>query len=98
FPPVFTQLPRLAPLGRVVARLSALGDGADRVGAKDVSGIQTEETNDDLAWDHLTLRSPHDGRVLVHDLSVAVPMGLRVLVTGPSEAARIALFRATAGL
>src|SRR5262249_17197986 len=95
---IITQFQQISSYAVVVARLSALGDGADRVGAKDVSRIQTDETNGDLAWDHLTLRSPHDGRVLVHDLSVAVPMGRRVLVTGPSEAGRIALFRATAGL
>jgi vitamin B12/bleomycin/antimicrobial peptide transport system ATP-binding/permease protein len=38
-----------------------------------------------------------DGALLTR-LSVSIPRGMRVLVTGPNEAARVALFRATAGI
>jgi putative ATP-binding cassette transporter len=36
--------------------------------------------------------------VLVNDLTLSIPPGMRTLVTGPGEAGRLALFRATAGL
>ena len=36
--------------------------------------------------------------MLLTGLSVSIPRGMRVLVRGPNEAARVALFRATAGI
>jgi putative ATP-binding cassette transporter len=95
---IITQFQQISSYAVVVARLSALAEGTDRAAAKDGSRIEVDETTGSLAWDHLTLRSPHDGRVLVDDLSLVVPPDLRLLVTGPNEAARMALFRATAGL
>jgi vitamin B12/bleomycin/antimicrobial peptide transport system ATP-binding/permease protein len=82
----------------VLARLSALGDAVDRVSPGGASRIAIDDTGAELAWDHLTLRLPHDGRVLIDDLSAAVKPGTRTLITGSSEMARLALFRATAGL
>jgi vitamin B12/bleomycin/antimicrobial peptide transport system ATP-binding/permease protein len=95
---IITQFQQISAYAVVVARLSALAEGVERVTARDVPGIEIDDTGTDLAWDHLTLRSPHDGRLLVDDLTLSVPRGMRALVTGPSEAGRIALFRATAGL
>ena len=95
---IVTQFQQISSYAVVIARLSALAEGTDRAAAKDASRIAIDETNGALAWDHLTLRSPHDQRVLVDDLSLVVPPGLRVLVTGGNEAGRTALFRATAGL
>lgn len=42
--------------------------------------------------------APHGAVALVKDLSVSIPSGARLLVTGPNEAARVSLFRATAGI
>ncbi|HTC23126.1 MAG TPA: hypothetical protein VK688_02125, partial [Gemmatimonadales bacterium] len=41
---------------------------------------------------------PGSNHVLVRELSVSVPRGTRVLIEGPNDAAKVALFRATAGL
>jgi len=51
-----------------------------------------------VAYDKLTLRTGPKGRELVHDLSLEVPEGKRLLVTGPNGAGKTALFLATAGL
>jgi putative ATP-binding cassette transporter len=51
-----------------------------------------------VAYERLTLRSSRDDGVLLSNLSVSIPRGMRVLVTGPNEVARVALFRATAGI
>jgi putative ATP-binding cassette transporter len=95
---IITQFQQISSYAVVIARLSALVEGVERVAARATSTIEIDESGIDLTWDHLTLRSPHDGRVLVDDLSLSVPPGSRTLVMGPGETGRLALFRATAGL
>jgi len=94
---VVTQFQQISSYAVVLARLSALSGGVDRLHAS-VSGIEIDETGSDLAYDGLTLRSPRDGSVLLDSLSVTLRAGTRTLVTGANEAGRIALFRASAGL
>lgn len=50
-----------------------------------------------ITYDHLTLLSPADGRVLTKELSATVPQGMRLLIRGPNEEAKAVLCRATAG-
>jgi putative ATP-binding cassette transporter len=95
---IVTQFQQISSYAVVLARLSALGESAEQVAARGASGIAFDDTGAGLAWERLTLRSPHDGRMLVDSLSLSVPAGTRALVTGPNEAGRIALFRATVGL
>jgi putative ATP-binding cassette transporter len=82
----------------VLSRLGALRENVDLVATRDASHIRYDDDSPELRWTGLTLRSPLDDSVLVDALSVTVPAGRRLLVTGANEAARIALFRATAGL
>lgn len=67
-------------------------------GAPIVSAIAVREEDGRLAYEHLTLRSFRDGRALVTDLTVSIPHGTYVQVIGPNEEAKVALFRATAGI
>ena len=60
--------------------------------------IAIVEDNDRVAYEGLTLRAARDGRVLVRQLSLDVPSGMRLLVRSPDNAARSALFDATAGI
>ncbi|HYE34917.1 ABC transporter ATP-binding protein/permease [Methylocaldum sp.] len=62
------------------------------------SAIEVCENDGLLAYEHLTLRSSEDGRIVVKDLSISVPAGTRLLVYGEDDTARVALFKATAGL
>jgi putative ATP-binding cassette transporter len=57
-----------------------------------------EEPDGRVVFEDLTLRSPGDGRVLIADLDVEIGAGTRVLVGGPNHAAKVALFRAAAGV
>src|SRR5262249_30865938 len=43
-------------------------------------------------------RTPQDERPLISELTVSISPGMRVLVTGANHAAKMALFRATAGI
>jgi putative ATP-binding cassette transporter len=93
---VVSQFQQISSYAVVMARLSALGEGVERLetlGAR----IELDETGEEIEYQQLSLRSPHDGRLLVAGLSARLAAGTRTLVTGDEEAS-IALFRATAGL
>jgi putative ATP-binding cassette transporter len=94
---IINQFGSISSFAAVVARLSEIvgaveGQNVDR------PGIETVEDCERVAYERLTLRPLGDGGPLLADVSVSIPRGARVLVTGPNEAAGVALFRATAGI
>lgn len=93
---VVTQFQQISSYAVVIARLSALGEGVERL-EKAGARIEVDESGAELEYQQLSLRSSHDGRTLVASLSARLGVGTRTLVTGDGEAS-IALFRATAGL
>jgi putative ATP-binding cassette transporter len=95
---VVNQFQALSSYAAVTERLGALGDAIDRVRPASRRAIETVEDRGRVAWEGLTLRAPNGDRLLVNDLSAEVRHGARLLVTGPNEAARVALLRALAGL
>jgi putative ATP-binding cassette transporter len=95
---VINQFQSLSSFAAVIARVDALGEVVEHTTAPDAPAIATAEDRDRLAYERLTLREPDGARTLVKDLSVSIPPGARLLVTGTDEAARVALFRATAGI
>jgi putative ATP-binding cassette transporter len=98
FSVVVTQFQQISGYAVVLARLSALAESTDQVTAPSANGIDIDDSALQIAWQGLSLRSRRDGEVLLQSLTLAVPSGTHLLVTGPNEAARIALFRASAGL
>jgi putative ATP-binding cassette transporter len=95
---IVTQFQSISSYAAAGARLGALGDAAEQAVRPGLSRIEVEEESDDLRFEAVTLHSPIDGRVLVAELSLAIAPGTRVLVAGPDEDAKLALFRATAGI
>jgi putative ATP-binding cassette transporter len=95
---IVTQFQQISSYTAVLARLGSLSEGMERVATPRSSLELAEQTGSAVAFERLTLRSPRDGQLLVSDLTVQIPHGLRVLVIGPNETAKVALFRATAGL
>jgi putative ATP-binding cassette transporter len=93
---VVTQFQQISSYAVVTARLSAVGEGVERL-EKVAARIELHDSGAELEYQELSLRSPHDGRLLVAGLSARLAVGTRTLVTGDGEAS-IALFRATAGL
>jgi putative ATP-binding cassette transporter len=71
------------------------GDG--RPGAPAGPVVETSPDARRVVYEHLTLWAPGEERPLVRDLSVEVPEGQRVALTGPGRAGKAALL-ATAGL
>jgi putative ATP-binding cassette transporter len=94
---IVNQFQSISSFAAVLARLSSLREAIEQAEST-VSAIDLRDGGERLAYEQLTLRSPRDGRILVDALSVTVPVGMRVLVSGPDETAKVALFRATAGI
>ncbi len=95
---VVTQFPQISGCAVVVARLSALAESTEGVTARSVGGIEIDDGGSQFAWEGLSLRTRRDATPLLHSLTFAIPAGMHVLVTGPNEGGRMALFRASAGL
>lgn len=94
---IVNQFQSLSSYAAVIQRLINLWYVIELAQTETVSGLDMREEDDEIVYENLTLLSPSDKRVLVKDLSLTIPHGLRVLVTG-EDVARDALFKATAGI
>jgi vitamin B12/bleomycin/antimicrobial peptide transport system ATP-binding/permease protein len=95
---IVTQFQSLSSYAVVLVRLGEFGEAADDIAARDVCLVELKEETNRVAFDHLTLRSPRDGRVLVNDLCLSIPSGTDVLVRGDSDTVKVAFVRAIAGI
>ena len=95
---IINQFQSLSSFAAVTARLDAIAKAIEQTTVPDSSALGITEDRDRLAYERLTLWAWDGGGTLVKDLSVSIPAGARLLVTGPNVAARVSLFRATAGL
>ena len=93
---VVTQFQSISSFAAVITRVGSLADALTQ--SHDRADFEVREDEARVAFERLTLRSPQDDRVLVKNLSVSVPRGTRVLILGGNDAAKVALFRATAGI
>ena len=93
---VVTQFQSISSFTAVIARIESLADALEAGRAPDARVIEVRQEDGRVAYERLTLRSVDDAHVLVSDLSVSIPHGTNALITGPNDAARVALFRATA--
>ena len=95
---IVNQFQSISSFAAVIARLSALVGAIEKEPASSRMAIAVVVTDRHIAYKELTLFSSEAGRELVKNLSVDIPHGTRVLVIGSNEAARTALFHATAGI
>ena len=95
---IITQFQSISSFAAVLERLINLWYLIELAQTKTVSGMDVSERDDRVAYENLTLRAPTDGHVLVQDLSISIPQGTRVLIAGNDDAAKDALFKATAGI
>ncbi len=95
---VVTQFQSISSFAAVIARLGSLADALEGVRVPAAAPLDVREDEARVAYEQLTLRSSGNDHVLVRDLSVSVPHGTRALIVGPNDAAKVALFRATAGI
>jgi len=95
---VVTQFQSISSFAAVVSRLGSLVDAMEHVRSPNAGAIETREDETRLAYEQLTLVAPGNNHALVTELAVSIPRGTRLLIIGPNEAAKVALFRATAGI
>jgi putative ATP-binding cassette transporter len=96
---IVTQFQSISSYAATIARLSALNEAVDGGAGTPAPNIQLIELpGDRVSYDHVTLKSPRRGRLLVHRLTFDIVKGTRALVTSADELGRVALFRATAGI
>lgn len=95
---IVTQFQSISTYTAVVARLNALRVAMVQERPSPSPVAEVAESVGSVAFEHLTLYAPNDGRTLVNDLSLSIPAGVCLLVRSTSEAAEKALFRATADL
>ncbi|HEY6079786.1 MAG TPA: ABC transporter transmembrane domain-containing protein [Polyangiaceae bacterium] len=92
---IVTQIQQLSSYAAVFARLNTLTTAVERAGTRAAVPNVPSAGTERLVYDDVTLRSRSGNELLVAHLSVTIPGGTRLLVTG-TDAARRALFRATA--
>jgi putative ATP-binding cassette transporter len=95
---IVTQFLVISSYAAVLARLSALAEGMRNAAKPRETGIEVVEADTGLAYERLTLRTAHDGQVLVRELSATVPLKGRLLIRSHDGAPPAALLRATGGL
>jgi len=95
---IVTQFQSISTFAAVVARLSSLVEAIERSQTSTGPAIEMVQEEGRVAYEQLTLLSSENGSPLLKELSISIPFGTRVLLTGANQAARVVLFRATAGL
>ena len=94
---IVNQFQSISTFAAVIARLSTLVGAVEKGPPPSRMALAVAGADGRIAFEGLTLFSPESGSELLKNLTADVPRGTRVLVVGPNEAARNALFRATAG-
>ena len=97
---IVTQFQAISAYASVTARLGEFLEASEKAAVRnEASCIGCSTISDHFAYVDLTLRSTDpEGTVLLDRLNASFLPGTRVLVHGPNPAARMALFRASAGL
>jgi putative ATP-binding cassette transporter len=95
---IVNQIQSISSFAAVIARLSTMASAVEKgppAARMEVAEIADHER---IGYQRLTLLAHDNGSELLKNLTLDVPRGTRVLIMGPNEPARIALFRATAGI
>jgi vitamin B12/bleomycin/antimicrobial peptide transport system ATP-binding/permease protein len=95
---VVTQFPSLSSYAAVLARLSPVAGWTQGPRVDDRNRIAIVEDENRLAFENVTLYTPHNGDALVRELNLDVRAGSRVLLSARSELVAGALQRAVVGI
>ena len=94
---IVTQFQSISSYAAVIGRLGRMVEAIESARCVTDPPVRIVEDAGRVVFEHLTLHGP-GGACLVRDLNVTIERGTRVLVTGKPGHAKIALFKATAGL
>ena len=94
---IVTQFQSISSYAAVIQRLINLWYVIELAQTETVTGLDVREEDDEIVFENVSLLSASNKRMLVRDLSLTIPHGVSVLVTG-DDAAKDALFKAIAGI
>lgn len=94
---IITQFQSISSYAAVNARLGLLAEGMESARTPSSSPIEILEQSGRMAYENLTLHQS-DGKTLISQLNIIIPQGERVLILASNGFAKVALFKATAGL
>jgi vitamin B12/bleomycin/antimicrobial peptide transport system ATP-binding/permease protein len=94
---IISQFQSISSFTAVAARVDAFTDKAREMQSAPPGPLEVVDGDDGLRYEGVMLDDA-DARPLVRGLDLVVERGSRLLVAGSDEQAKIALFRATAGL
>lgn len=95
---IVTQFQSISAFTAVTARLHSLSEAIEKTHQVQPCSIESEETPDRVSYENVTLRAEGGARLLLENLTLEIQRGTRWLISGPEDTARVALFRATAGI
>lgn len=95
---IVTQFQSISSYTAVIARLGKLSESVHEVEKLDACLIEVCEECGVLGFEGLTLRAAKEAPPLLKDLTLKIRKGTNVLIDGSNDAAKAALFRATAGI
>lgn len=95
---IVNQFQSISSFAAVIARLSELVGATEKRSSSRQLAVEVVAAKGRITYEGLTLFAPEGDREVLKNLTADIPHGTRVLVVGSSEVARIALFRATAGI
>jgi vitamin B12/bleomycin/antimicrobial peptide transport system ATP-binding/permease protein len=98
FSVIVTEFQRISSFAAVISRLGALTDVLTAPPVPAGPAIDVVKDDGRVAYEHLTIHVPQEGRTLVQDLGVDIPPGQRLMILGPNRTGKSILVRATAGL
>lgn len=95
---IVRQFNSISNFAAVVSRLSSLQEAIEKSHVAQSGNIEVVKQDGPLTYEGVTFASLANEPPLLKDLSVSIPFGTRVLVTGATHAPGAALLRATAGI
>lgn len=97
---IVTQFQAISSYASVVARLGEFVEASEKAAQRNAAScIGCTTDSDAFVFEDFTLRAGDpEGTVLLESLNASFPPGKNILVHGPNQNARLALFQACAGL
>jgi vitamin B12/bleomycin/antimicrobial peptide transport system ATP-binding/permease protein len=93
---IISQFETISSFAAVTSRLNMISDAIDQADTPLPGHIDVVVDETRIAYEKLTLRKPGDQHAFLRELTLEIPHGTNLLITGPDSAAKTALFMATA--
>ncbi len=95
---IVNNIDRLAAFSAAISRLEGFQGKVESIGAEQGPLETSASTVDQIVLQHVDLVPPRTDRTLIHDLSLSVERGQRLLVVGPSGCGKTSFLRLVSGL